>query len=100
MRNSARVYRNAVAKEVVAIEHRPGGAKFKDVEHLVAGQRGKLAYENGDPDYGIWSTSVSIGLINDCPTCKELVDRIELEAETVIDSLTQLKTAARVRTKL
>ena len=62
MRNSARVFRNAVAKEVVAIEHRPGGAKFEDVEHLVAGTRGRLAYENGDPDYGIWSASVSIGI--------------------------------------
>ena len=100
MRNSARVYKNAVAKEVVAIEHRPGGAAFKDVEHLVAGTRGKLAYENGDPDYGIWSTSVSIGLIDDCPPCKDLVERIEKEAEDVIGSLTRLKITSAAKAKL
>ncbi|KAJ3558556.1 hypothetical protein NM688_g849 [Phlebia brevispora] len=100
MRNSARVYKNAVAKEVVAIEHRPGGAKFKDVEHLVAGVRGKLAYENGDPDYGIWSASVSIGLIDDCPSCTELVDRIELEAESVLSRLSMLKTNTKAFSKL
>lgn len=97
MRNSARVFKNAVAKEVVAIEHKPGGAKFKDVEHLVAGVRGKLAYENGDPDYGIWSASVSVGLINDCPTCAELVHRIEHEAEATIDMLSGLKAKIRPR---
>ena len=94
------VWDRAVAKEVVAIEHRPGGAKFKDVEHLVAGVRGKLAYENGDPDYGIWSASVSIGLIDDCPSCKELVDRIELEAESVFSRLSMLKTNAKAFSKL
>ena len=92
MRNSARVYKNAVALEVVAIEHQQaGGAKFKDVEHLVAGKRGRLAYEHGDPDAGIWSAGISVGLINDCPTCKDLIDRTEREAEGVIDSLQQLQ---------
>jgi hypothetical protein len=34
--NTARVHKNAVAKEVVAIENRPGGAKFADIQHLGA----------------------------------------------------------------
>lgn len=91
LNNTARVYRNKVSTEVVALERRPGGAKFEELRDLVAGARGKMVYETGDPDYGIWSAGVSVGLIKDCPTCKELVDRIEREAEGVIDSLGRLK---------
>jgi hypothetical protein len=50
--------------EVVAIERRPGGAKFEDIRELVSGQRGRVVYENGDPDYGIWSAGVSIVLFD------------------------------------
>lgn len=91
LHNTARVFKNAVSKQVVEIERRPGGAKFEDVRELVAGARGKKVYENGDPDYGIWSAGVSVGLINDCPTCAVLVSRIEREAEEVIDGLARLK---------
>lgn len=80
-----------MSQEVVAAERQPGGAKFEDVRHLVAGARGKVVYESGDIDYGIWSAGISMGLIKDCPTCEELVDRIEREAEGVIDSLAKLK---------
>jgi hypothetical protein len=44
-----------VSSEVVRLENRPHGAKFEELRELVAGARGKLVYENGDPDYGIWS---------------------------------------------
>lgn len=56
--DTARVYKNAVAKKVVEIERRPGGAKFSDIQHLVSGARGKQVYENGDIDAGIWSTAL------------------------------------------
>lgn len=78
--------------EVVAIENRPGGAKFEDIRELVSGQRGKLVYENGDPDYGIWSAGITLGLINDIPTCKELLDRMEREAEEIISRMSSLVT--------
>ncbi len=89
-----------MSKEVVATERRPGGAKFEDVRHLVSGARGKVVYESGDPDYGIWSAGISIGLINDCPTCEELVSRIEREAEEVIDRLAKLKVDNKEKAKL
>jgi NAD(P)H-dependent flavin oxidoreductase YrpB (nitropropane dioxygenase family) len=69
---------------VVALERRPGGAKFEDLRDLVSGARGRLVYENGDPDYGIWSAGIAIGLIKDIPTCEVLLRRIEKEAEEVI----------------
>ncbi|KAG0053747.1 hypothetical protein BGZ89_002827, partial [Linnemannia elongata] len=55
LHNSARVFRNKVAKEVIEIERKPGGAEFSEVAPLVSGARGKLVYENGDPDHGIWT---------------------------------------------
>ena len=90
LHNTARVYKNAVAQQVVALERRPGGAKFEDVRELVSGARGKMVYETGDPDYGIWTVGVSVGLIHDCPTCDVLVSMIENESEEVIDSLANL----------
>ncbi|MFN9355388.1 MAG: NAD(P)H-dependent flavin oxidoreductase [Alphaproteobacteria bacterium] len=83
LHNTARVAKIAVSQEVVAIE-RKGGAKIEDVAHLVSGQRGKVVYEQGDPDHGIWSAGMVQGLINDIPTCKDLVDRIVREAEEII----------------
>ncbi|HEY8616486.1 nitronate monooxygenase family protein [Phenylobacterium sp.] len=83
MHNTARVAKNAVSDEVVAIEKR-GGAKFEDVKDLVAGARGRVVYEDGDPDYGIWSAGQVQGLIHDIPTCAELISRIVREAEEII----------------
>ena len=76
--------------EVVEIERRPG-AKFEDIRDLVSGVRGRKVYELGDPDYGIWTAGITIGLINDIPTCEVLVKRMVQEAESIIDSLAQLK---------
>jgi nitronate monooxygenase len=83
LRNTSRVASNAVSREVVAIE-RKGGATIDDLKHLVAGQRGRVVYEAGDPEYGIWSAGMVQGLIHDIPTCAELVSRIVREAEAII----------------
>ncbi|MBW6523847.1 nitronate monooxygenase family protein [Sphingomonas sp. RHCKR47] len=84
LHNTARVMKNKVSEEVVAIE-RAGGAQFADVQHLVAGRRGVAAMERGDTDDGIWSAGMVQGLIHDVPTVKDLVDRIVAEAEAIID---------------
>jgi nitronate monooxygenase len=83
MHNTARVAKNAVSQEVLAIE-RKGGATIDDIRHLVAGQRGRTVYEAGEPDAGIWSAGMVQGLIHDIPTCAELVSRIVREAEEII----------------
>ncbi|KAI0051100.1 inosine monophosphate dehydrogenase [Auriscalpium vulgare] len=91
LRNTARVYKNKISKEVVAIENRPGGAKFEDIRELVSGARGKMVYENGDPEYGIWSLGISVGVIKDIPTCEELVSRLESETEAIIENLSRMR---------
>ena len=83
LHNTARVMKNKVSEEVVAIEAK-GGAKFEDVQHLVAGVRGRKAMEEGDADDGIWSAGMIQGLIHDIPTVEELIDRIVADAEEII----------------
>ncbi len=82
MRNTSRVARNAVSQQVVELEK--AGAKFEDVKALVAGARGRLVYEQGDVDIGVWSAGQIQGLIHDIPTCAVLVARIVAEAEAII----------------
>ena len=75
-----------IARGMSLILRNCAGAKIEDIAHLVSGQRGKVVYEQGDPDYGIWSAGMVQGLINDIPTCKDLVDRIISEATQIINS--------------
>ena len=80
--NTARVASNEVSREVV--EKLNAGAQFPEVRDLVSGQRGRTVYENGDLDAGIWSCGMVQGVINDIPTCGELVPRIVNEAADII----------------
>ena len=82
MRNTSRVARNAISRKVVEMEGQ--GAAFEEVRPLVIGTRGREGLENGDTDHGIWSAGMIQGLIYDCPSVKELIDRIMHEAETII----------------
>ncbi|MEB8326707.1 nitronate monooxygenase family protein [Dietzia kunjamensis] len=82
LHNTARVAANAVSAEVVSKEAE--GAEFSDIQHLVAGARGRKVFEDGDVDAGIWSAGQCQGLIDDVPTAAELIDRMMTEAEEII----------------
>jgi nitronate monooxygenase len=82
LRNTARVARNAISREVVGMLDE--GAQFPEIRHLVAGARGRTVYETGDLDAGVWSAGLVQGLIHDIPTVAELVERMVAEAEDVI----------------
>ena len=83
LHNTARVAKNPVSDEVVAIEKR-GNATFADVKELVAGVRGATVLDKGEMDAGIWSAGQTQGLIHDIPTCADLVSRIVREAAEII----------------
>lgn len=93
-KNTARIFKNSVAKEVVRIEAErkatPAGVQFKDVQALVSGARGRQVYEKGDAEAGVWSAGMTVGLIDDIPTCAQLLDRIERETVEIIDSLSKV----------
>jgi NAD(P)H-dependent flavin oxidoreductase YrpB (nitropropane dioxygenase family) len=78
LKNTARVYRNAIANQVREIEQQPG-VTFEDIRPLVVGTRGRAALASGDIDGGIISAGQCIGLINDVPTCAELITRMVAE---------------------
>ncbi len=84
LRNTSRVFKNAVAEKVVAIEALPGETQFEEIAPLVKGVRGRELFDNGDLDHGVWSAGMVIGLIDDIPSCKVLVERIVAEAEQII----------------
>lgn len=84
LRNTARVFRNSVAEQVLAIEAQPGDTRFEDIQALVSGARGKELFASGDLDHGIWSAGMVVGLIDDIPSCAELIQRIVTEAEAII----------------
>ena len=87
--NTERVYKNKVAEEVRAIEkEKPGD--FKAIHHLVRGENYRVSFhETGDPESSVWSAGCVMGLIDDIPTCEELIDRIMNEAVDVMTSRLQ-----------
>lgn len=76
LRNSSRVLLNPVSEEVLELEHRPGGAAFEVLRPLVNGQRGRAALESGDITNGVIWAGMVAGLINDIPSCGELIERM------------------------
>ncbi|MCR1786339.1 nitronate monooxygenase [Nocardioides carbamazepini] len=82
--NTSRVHSNAVARE--AVEVLSAGGQFSEVQHLVNGIRGRTVYELGDPEAGVWSVGMAQGLIEDIPSCSELVTRMVSEAISLLDS--------------
>ena len=82
--NTARVARNEIADEVLAISARPE-SEFKDIQPLVSGARGRKALETGEVSAGLVWAGLVQGLIHDVPSCKNLIDRIVGEAESIIN---------------
>jgi nitronate monooxygenase len=82
MRNTARVFKNAISEEVVAMENRPGGCEFKDIHPLVAGARGRAALASGDVHGGVITAGQVIGLIDDIPSCAELIETMVADCRT------------------
>lgn len=83
-KNTARVYRNGIADEVAAIE--ASGGEFGQVHHLVSGANQEKAWSTGDIEAGMVTVGMCGGLINDIPTCEELVNNIVTDAEEIIRS--------------
>jgi nitronate monooxygenase len=84
LRNTERVLANASTERLLEKEKTLGAdLKFEDIVGEVAGVYPKIMID-GEMDAGVWSCGMAAGLINDIPTCKELIDRIMSEAEGII----------------
>jgi NAD(P)H-dependent flavin oxidoreductase YrpB (nitropropane dioxygenase family) len=86
LHNTGRVLKTPVSDEVVSMERRPGGCAFDDIRSLVSGQRGRAALESGDLNAGlVWAGEV-VGLIDDIPTCAELIERMVAECRDRLET--------------
>ncbi len=84
LRNTERVLRNDAVDRLIEIERAKGkDLKIEDIHDQVAGVYPRIMLE-GDMDAGAWSCGMMVGLINDVPTVKELIDRIMRDAERII----------------
>ena len=84
LHNTGRVLKNQISDEVVGIENRPEGCEFADIQHLVAGARGRAALETGALDEGLIWASEAIGLIDDIPTCAVLIERMVKDCQAAL----------------
>ncbi len=83
LRNTERVMTNEAVERLLVKERELGAdLKFEDIIEEVAGVYPRIMME-GDMDAGAWSCGMVAGLINDIPTCQELIDRIMGEAEDI-----------------
>jgi len=67
--------------------------KTRDIQKLarqaIAANSLRRACVDGDEKLGIMAIGQVVGLINDLPTCKEVIERIVAEAEQIIESTRQ-----------
>ncbi|MDE1174356.1 MAG: nitronate monooxygenase family protein [Parvibaculaceae bacterium] len=84
LRNTERVLDNSAVEKIVEIEREKGAnVTIADIHDLVGGVYPRVM-QQGEMDAGAWSCGMVAGLIHDIPTCKELIERIISEAETII----------------
>lgn len=86
LRNTARFLKNVVTEAVLQIERDKGqDLQFEDVRELVAGPRQREAWLEGNKDGGVITTGMVVGLIDDIPSCSELVESIVAEAAEIVE---------------
>ena len=84
LRNTERVLNNSAVEKLLEKEKELGSnIKFEDIMDEVAGVYPKVMLD-GEMDAGAWSFGMVVGLINDIPSCKELIDGIMSEADSLI----------------
>jgi len=86
LKNTERVYKNKTSEIVKQKEmEKPGD--FGVLREYVSGAKYKESfYVTGDTQSSVWSAGQVMGLINDIPTCQQLIERMVEEAVNVIQS--------------
>ena len=84
LRNTERVLNNSAVEKLLEKEKELGSnIKFEDIMDEVAGVYPKVMLD-GEMEAGAWSCGMVVGLINDIPSCKDLIDGIMGEADRLI----------------
>ena len=89
LRNTERVLNNSAAQKLLEKEEKLGAdIKIDDVLDQVAGVYPKVML-GGEMEPGVWSCGMVVGLINDVPSCKDLIDRTMSEATAILNKRSQ-----------
>ncbi|MDO8421374.1 MAG: nitronate monooxygenase family protein, partial [Parvibaculum sp.] len=84
LRNTERVLNNPAVEKIVAIERAKGDAvTIEDIREYVGGVYPRVM-QDGDMDAGAWSCGMVAGLIHDIPSCKDLIEGMMAEADSLI----------------
>ena len=84
LRNTERVLTNEAVERLLEKERALGSdIKFEDIANEVAGVYPRIM-QQGEMEAGAWSCGMVAGLINDIPSCAELIERIMREADALI----------------
>lgn len=81
--NTARVYSNRIAETVAELE--AAGCDYAAVKELVSGANQAKAWTTGDIEAGMVTVGMCGGLIDDIPTCQQLIHDIVSDAEQIIN---------------
>ena len=83
LRNTMRAWRNELTEKIADMEKQ--GATLEELAPLLSGRRSFEYIMKGEPEHALVACGEVIGLINDIPTVKEVVQRIINEAKNVIE---------------
>jgi nitronate monooxygenase len=85
IRNTHRMWRNKATEKIIELEAQK--APLEQIIQVASGQNAEKMYREGDIDAGMVSCGQGVGLVQDIPTVKDLLDRIMKEAEETINKL-------------
>jgi NADH:quinone reductase (non-electrogenic) len=77
-----RALKNQVVRDICEIEEKGGG--FEAIYPLIAGERMKRAWEDGDVEVAPMMVGQSIGLINEVLSCREIMEGMVKEAKDTL----------------
>jgi nitronate monooxygenase len=86
--NPLRCLKNKLADECLAVEAE--GADFEKIITTVAGGKGQIAYDSGDPDAAPIACGQIAGCIDEIKSVKQVIDDILSEADQLRDRLNGL----------
>jgi len=82
LRNTLRIFDNSVARHILEME--AAGKGIDEIGPVASGQKGRIVFEQGSREAGVWAAGISIGLVHDVPTVEELISRMVREASAII----------------
>jgi nitronate monooxygenase len=93
LRNTERVMNNDAVQKLLEKEEALGDKlTIEDILPEVAGVYPRIMQE-GDMDAGAWSCGMVAGLIDDIPTCAELIDKIMKQANDILARMNAMAAA-------